>query len=272
MKSFNLPFHVLPAILCVLLVSSCETPTAAPPPTTTLSTNLPVIAALPGPNGQDNAAQEKGGVEITVVPATYAAVQKTHVTLQPTNPGMGAAILVGLTGGMGSKNGIFVEEDTTPYLVPEPRRLTFTVRINNKLPRVFRGQGAVVQFNVAGKLVPFDKVNYTEFLNGIVPPQNENEFAIYGPLLDSLPQKGTIGISLYDVVTAKDAAGNVTERQNYEWFFSYTMQPVTQQGVAKKVLETMDPMTYQQRLMAIQQAEIQDQIAAGQQPTVPPPQ
>ena len=119
---------------------------------------------------------------------------------------------------------MYVEQTTTPYLEPQPSRLQFTVRVNNKLARVFRGQGAVVQFNVGGKLIPFDKVDYKEFLNGIVPPRNETEFTIYGPTLDYLPEKGTIGIFLYDVVTATDTAGVVTDKQNYEWYFSYTTQ------------------------------------------------
>ena len=39
-----------------------------------------------------------------------------------------------------------------------------------------------------------------------------------------LQDKGTISIFLYDVVTATDVAGNTTEKQNYTWDFSYTMQ------------------------------------------------
>jgi hypothetical protein len=67
--------------------------------------------------------------------------------------------------------------------------------------------------------IPFGNIDYEEFLNGIVPPRNEAEFTIYGPTLDLLPDKGTIGIFLYDVVTATDVAGNTTQKQNYEWYF-----------------------------------------------------
>jgi hypothetical protein len=102
---------------------------------------------------------------------------------------------------------------------------------------------------VGGKLIPFDNVDYKEFLNGIVPPRNETEFTIYGPTLDAVPDNSTIGIFLYDVVTATDAAGNATEKQNYEWYFSYAIHVVEEPAERRTEQGFMDAVAYHQAVM-----------------------
>jgi len=234
--------------LCLFLaLSGCQTEPPPPPQTLSISCVVPTVTALT----ETKEAQEKGGLEIAVVPAIYTTEKTEVTTTQQADPGVGTGILVGVIGGTAAQN-VYIEQTTTPSLHAHPDRLAFTVRVNNKLARVFRGQGAVVQFNVGGKLIPFDKTDYKEFMNGIVPPRNEAEFMIYGPPLDLLPDKGTIGIFLYDVVTATDVAGNVTEKQNYEWYFSYTTQTVEQSAEVKKIQEFVSPADFQQ-LMAQQQ-------------------
>lgn len=204
-----------------------------------VSCNVPNITPLP----ETKEAQEKGGVEITIVPATYETTLKERVITRQTPPPP-LVILVN-----SQNKGVYVEQTRTPYLEPTPKRLKFTIRVNNKLSRVFRGQGSVVQFNIGGKLVPFDHVDYKEFLNGIVPPRNETEFAVYGPPLDMLPEKGTIGIFLYDVVTATDVAGNVTEKQNYEWYFNCEMKRVEQSGQMSMKHFFLEPAAYGEEMV-----------------------
>ena len=257
MKSSQL---ILPFAGALLLLAGCESAPTPPPTTTVIRCRVPVIATLP----ETKEAQEKGGLEITIVPSTYAAVREEFTTTHQMAPGFGSMLSVALvTGGHGAGL-VYVEETTTPALRVEPGRLRFTVRINNKLARVFRGQGAVVQFNVAGKLVPFDKTDYKEFLNGIVPPRNEAEFMIQGPAIDALPEKGSIGIFLYDVVTATDMAGTVTEKQNYEWYFSYTLRTEERSGEVKKVQGTMEPAAFQARMM--QEAQRRARLPQSENP------
>lgn len=104
----------------------------------------------------------------------------------------------------------------------------------------------MIQFNIGGKLVPFGDTDYKEFINSIVPPRNEAEFKFYGPSLETLGEKGTIGIFLYDVVTATDAAGNATQKQNYEWYYSYSMQEANDTGIIKKERGIMDAVSFHQ--------------------------
>jgi hypothetical protein len=72
---------------------------------------------------------------------------------------------------------VFAERVTSPQLKCDPSRLQFAVRINNKLPRVFRGQGSVVQFNVAGKIdvkVVRSWMDVSEFQKAMMQQQREN--------------------------------------------------------------------------------------------------
>jgi hypothetical protein len=211
--------------LGLALIIGCQTAPPSVAPTHTISCKLPVITPLP----ETKASQEKGGLEITIVPATYTAVRRDRRTVQVVAPNFGEALLAPSKDEL--PNYSFIQETITPQLRSAPDRLQFAIRVNNKLARVFRGQGAVVQVNVGGKLMPINRKDYAEFIDAIVPPRNEAELRIFGPAIDAIPDTGTIGIFIYDVVTATDTAGAVTEKQNYEWYFSYTTQKAEDNAV-----------------------------------------
>lgn len=232
----------------------CVSAPPPPVPKTTISAKVPGIS----PMAETKEAQEKGGVEIAIVPATYATATKQKYSVTPKSPGFGSMLGASIATGGKSANLIYVEETIIPFLEVVPGRLQFTVRVNNKLSRVFRGQGAVVQFNVAGKLVPFGETDYAEIINGIVPPRNENTFLIKGPRLDAIPDKGTIGIFLYDVITQTDVAGNVTEKQNYEWYFDYSVRFVEAQAEARKSEVFMEPSQYEHALIMARKRSMDD--------------
>ncbi len=234
--------------LLVAGMAGCETPNKPAVNLTTIKCIVPTIAAL----RETKESQEKGGVEIAIVPALYKAARADKRELQPAQPPSDLSTIIG----PGHVGQVYVQETVTPRLVAQPDRLEFTVRVNNKLDRVFRGQGAVVQFNVGGKLIPFDQTNYRNFINGIVPPRNETEFKIYGPALNLLPEKGTIGIFLYDVVTATDVTGKVTEKQNFEWYFNCAMQEAqdsAQATVKAGWINQVDYQAYHRNLILEQQ-------------------
>jgi hypothetical protein len=227
------------ALLGVATLVGCQT--AQPPSTpTTISCNVPAITAIDGTPER----QEKGGVEVSIVPVLYKAVRTNSVVIQQENPPMASVLVVG-----NPQDKVYVRQTVTPRLEVEPSRLQFAVRVNNKLSRVFRGQGAVVQVNVAGKMIPFGNLDYAEFINGIVPPRNEAEFNIYALPVKDIPEKGTINISLYDVVTATDAAGNVSEKQNFEWNFSYTTKPVSETATTETQFGYIAVQDYQKYVL-----------------------
>jgi hypothetical protein len=236
-----------------LLLGGCVTPQdIGPAPTTQISCTIPKIEVIA--DKVNTETQTKGGLDITVVPALYKAVRVDKTTTRQVEANIGVQIsLIG----QDLKNKVYVEQVTTTSLKCQPARLEFTVKIHNQLNRVFHGQGAVVQFNVDGTLIPFNNTDYKEFSGGIVPPLNDGDLKIIGPPLDTLKDKGTITIFLYDVVTATDTAGNTTEKQNYTWDFSYTTQPVSDTAEVRTTHGLMDIGTYQQLMM---QQNMQQQL------------
>ena len=224
-----------------LLVTGCVPLQPPPTQTTEIHCTIPKIEVIA--DNVNKQTQTKGGLDITVVPALYKGVRADQTSLMQVQANLGEALI------MNAQTQLVAEQTSIPQLNAEPSRLEFTVKIHNQLNRVFHGQGAVVQFNVDGKLIPFNNTDYKEFSGGIVPPLNDGDLTIYGPPLDTLRDKGTISIFLYDVVTATDVAGNTTEKQNYTWDFSYTMQTVTDTGETKRTRSIMGIGQYQQLMM-----------------------
>jgi len=208
---------VLITICCSLLFVSCglppvETTPAKPTPLVSL---VPILEPLP----ETKLKQTKGGVEITVFPVQYSTTIKQNQTANQIDPPLFALIPRGATR--------YYEVDTKPVITTTPDQLVFRVTINNLLPRVFRGAGAIVHFMLDGKALTSSAENYAELSQLIIPPRQAAEFQVYGVKLSDLPDapqsKATLGIFLYDVVTKVDQAGNIVEKQNFEWYFNFSM-------------------------------------------------
>lgn len=221
------------SMLCLVAISLCalsacvtNPPPQAPAPTMTVTAKLPTFAPL----AETRESQEKGGVEISVGPVAYEAVRSSYTTERVLQPG----VMERLTAPPNWQYMRYVERTTSPVLKVAPEQLRFRININNKLPRVFRGAGTVVQFNIAGKLIQVDQTGYADLVNVIVPPRTQQQVEVYGPTIASLPGQTTIGLFLYDVTTKADAAGNVTEKQNFEWYFNYATQVREESGEIHK--------------------------------------
>lgn len=159
--------------------------------------------------------QEKHGIRISVLPYTFSATKKVRCQYKrlPT---------------------LFVVNDQYSFEMKEiayyevnPEQVQFKIKVYNNLGHVLRLAGTVISFQVAGKMVALDKSGYEDFLNGIVLPRQEMEYEIVGPSINSLPDSCTIALLLYDIVTKTDAAGNPTERTNFEQFYTYSKEIVT---------------------------------------------
>jgi hypothetical protein len=183
-----------------------------------VSAEVPSFAAL----AETEQSQVKGGLRITMQPESYQAVESVATQLRQVPP----PSLFGIVSVQPSPNSVYVERTQVPKLSITPSRLVLRLRLNNQLGRVFRGAGIAVQFNVAGKTVAVDSSGYGDLINIVLPPRSEQEVTIVGPDIATIPAPSTIGIFLFDVVTNIDSAGNVTEKQNFEWYFSYKSQRV----------------------------------------------
>lgn len=192
-----------------------DPPPAPPPANVTVKVLIPSLAPL----AESAASQEKGGLRITLEPTGFQTQETVVDSAREVAPPSKFGIVM-----KPDPNAIYVQHTQTPQLLVKPDRVIFHVHINNQLPRVFRGAGIAVQFNVAGKVTNVDPSGYGDLVNVIIPPRSEQEIIIVGPKVGSIPSPCTIGVFLYDVVTKMDDAGNVTEKQNFEWYYSYRTQ------------------------------------------------
>jgi hypothetical protein len=180
-----------------------------------LSAAVPSLTALE----ETPQSQTKGGLRITLAPEAYKAEESwsTQSRILPPPSKFGLVMPP-------SPDAVYMEKTRTPSLTVSPDRLVFHIHLNNALPRVFRGSGIAVQFNIAGKVAASDPIGYGDLTNIILPPRGEQEITILGPKIADIPVPSTVGVFFYDVVTAMDQAGNVAEKQNFEWYFSYQTQ------------------------------------------------
>jgi hypothetical protein len=189
-------------------------------------TNVRVTAAVPSlaALAETPQTQLKGGLRITVTPETYQAREDWGEKQTPTDPPRISRWVPIIT--PPSPDAVYVERTKSVRLVVSPYRLTFQFHLSNQMPRVFRGSGIAVQFNIAGKTIASDSSGYGDLVNIILPPRSEQDITILGPPITNIPAPCTIGLFLFDVVTNMDEAGNVTGKQNFEWYFSYQTQTI----------------------------------------------
>lgn len=222
--------HALLAVTVVALVG-CETMTTPEPtPTVKVSVLKPSVTPLP----ETKSSQEKGGVEISIAPVAYTVVERSKKSDRTVFEGTNREYTYDGTGRIYEVPVRVIERTTTSALGIDPSRLKFQVKVVNKMPRVFRGQGMVMQFNVAGKLHPVDPTAYADLVNLIVPPRNEQVVYINGPPIQELPTTCPVGLFIYDVVTQTDNAGNVIEKQNFEWYYTYATELEQRDGTVSK--------------------------------------
>lgn len=210
-------------VVPLAVLAGCTTTQAEPAPLVTASAEVPILTPL----AETREAQDKGGIQISIAPAAYSSkLESVEISAREVSPSVIELL------GVPSKNphARFIERTHKPVLEVLPKELRFTVKINNKLPRVFRASGTVVQFNVAGKLASVDQAGYAELANAIVPPRGEQQVNIYGPPIADIPPNSTVGLFLYDVPTRTDSAGNIVEKQNFEWYFKVVSQHREQSG------------------------------------------
>jgi len=205
-----------------LLTTAVGCATAPPPAPTTVTMNCQYPVLSPMPETKEN--QTKGGVGVTVAVSPFQCVQQVRKTREQKALSPVEKMLL-------NNRPAPTQTTMTPYLQVVPERLKVTVRVSNQLSRVFRGAGTVIQFQIAGKTWASKQEDFAEFTNVIIPPRGEQMVELYGPPVESMPPQATIGIFLYDVVTKTDSAGNVTDKQNFEWFYNYSTQ--TQQDVGQ---------------------------------------
>ncbi len=213
-RFFSSAFFLLAACIPLFAQSSSKQQPAGGGPVR-LTAAVPTLAAL----AESPQSQSKGGLRITVAPEVYKAQESWTEKARRVPPPSKWGLVM-----QPSPTAIYVEKTRTPSVAIAPDHLVFHVNLSNGMPRVFRGSGIAVQFNIGGKLVTVDPAGDGDLVNVILAPRSEQEMTIVGPLIADIKAPSTVGVFFYDVVTGMDNAGNVTEKQNFEWYFSYQTQ------------------------------------------------
>lgn len=159
--------------------------------------------------------QERSGIKISIVPAAFSAERKSKTEYE-----MKPALIV-------INDQYNFDKREIPYYVVSPDILKFKLKLYNNLSHVFRPAGTIVSFLVDGKMVSLEKAGYENFISAIILPRQEQEYEILGPPIATLPDSCTIAFLLFDMITKTDAAGNPTEKSNFEWYFTYRIKGVT---------------------------------------------
>ena len=190
----------------------------APPPKQMATRSVTVPEVVPQPETQIK--QDKSGLSISVTPVPY------DVKRDPD-----AFKLTGAAQNQNDPNMYRMTWQPDPQLLLEPDRLAFKVQINNQMNRVFRGAGTVVQFVIDAQTAAVDSDNYASLTGAMIAPRQFETLEIYGPPLSRLEDGDQIGVFFYDVVTEVDQAGNVVDKANFEWYFTYKQdgEPVTEE-------------------------------------------
>src|SRR6266498_3041058 len=101
-RAATIPAGLL-AVSLVFSLAGCGSAPVAPPPQVSVSTKIPVITTIVDEAAASAAgvrrtpeAQEKGGVEIAVVPVTYSAARRDKVTFHQASPDFGTSLVISM--------------------------------------------------------------------------------------------------------------------------------------------------------------------------------
>jgi len=226
---------LLPRLIPLYLLASCApTQTQPPAPAATIKVvcSYPQVSRLP----ETKETQTKGGVNISLAPNTFQCVRDSKKSMQEIQPTFGESMTQAATGK--DPNGLrYVETSITPVFRVTPDKIAIRVKITNQMTHVFRGAGTIVQYNFGGKNASVSAQDYSDLAGLTIPPRSTAEVMIYGPSPKDLPEKTTLSIFLYDVITKTNDAGKAVEKQNFEWFYDFQMQRKEEMGDVLKTKE-----------------------------------
>lgn len=208
--------RMMPFVLASACVPPAPPAAPSPPPRATLNWIMPSFT----PTAETQPIVAKGGVSLGATPAVY----QRHIAEVQRDSALG-----NMTPGINYSNPTsWYIRSFRPSVSVTPSDIAFTLTVINNLDRVFRSAGAVISLNVDGRTISFDQSGISEFLDVVLVPRAQAQVTIDGPPLSVLQPSGTIALFVYDVVVAVDAAGNPTAKENWSWYYTYTMDPQSQ--------------------------------------------
>lgn len=224
--------HPLFIILCLLIgscggvsrISRTVTTYAATEKTahdTILVYSVPIIT----PTSQTKQKQTKGGVVVSceVVPFVIENAMTETESVSYARPNNTAFDVY--------------EIAKIPSIKISPNEVNFIIRIRNNQDRVLKLVDVPIVYIADGIQYSIPEGFLKDWNNSLVVKGFEKEFPIIGPNTASLMNTKVLYISVNDVPISYDKAGNVTQKENFEWFFDCTLK---QQSVTGQLSYTYE--------------------------------
>lgn len=213
---------------CLPMVAGCLPKSSPIPPAPNIAVSARVPRIVPVPETKE--VQRRGGITIALAPTRFDTTSTAACSYGFAKTGFLMVIPAGVSRETHEK----LIETRYDELAVSPGHLSFLLTVTNGMSRVFRGAGTLVQFTVDQRVQAAEQASYAEFIEALIPPRGEAQIRLRGPSLTALGEGATLGVLLYDVVVAMDAAGQVTKRENFEWFFRIEYESVSRQAVASR--------------------------------------
>ena len=176
-----------------------------------ISYELPIIK----PASQTKQMQTKGGVTVSCEVNNFVVDRKLSEERNPTFAD-------------GNKPGYDLFEITRkPSYDVSPNDITFKITIKNNQDRVLKLIDVPIVMIVDGTQYSIPNDYLLEWKNALVVKGFSKDYAIKGPQIKGLNNGKAVYISINDVPTSYDRAGNVTNKENFEWYFQTSLETKT---------------------------------------------
>lgn len=188
----------------------------------------PSLVALP----ETPATQQRGDITVAAAADLPQCELVTRVTFQPRSASMRERIGFGVEG-----SGLPVTRTEQPLYRAFGNQFAMVLSVTNGSDRVFRAEGSVWAVSIDGSLVPSDSEAGLASL--IVLPGQTRQFRIPAISLNREWQGGVYAFQLYDVPIARDEAGSVTRRDNFEWYYTLDYRTLETPPMATKTCDVL---------------------------------
>lgn len=196
--------------------------TRKPSKNITVPYNLPIVT----PTAKTIQMQIKNGVTISAEIVLfdvkrYEKQEKTITYADPDKPGYD-----------------IYEVSNSPYYKVTPEQIQFKIRIRNneQVPLVLSQVG--FSLGVDGVEFSFPTEYKEDWNKGLIMTGSEKEYNIKGPDLTGLHNAQVIRLFLNGVPTSYNEAGNITKKDNFEWFFECELKTVIKEEQRTYTYET----------------------------------
>jgi hypothetical protein len=246
---------LLVLFVCAIIFSSCATvqkygetektyyEIKKPDENISVSYRLPVINST----GKTTQLQTKGGVTISAEIVPFSAIRKIkqEKTVTYADPNM-----------PGYDN---FEITNTPYYLIAPENIQFRIRIRNNEQVPLRLSDVGFAIIIDGTQWSFPTGYLDDWNKGLILTGFEKEYTVTGPQLEGLYSAQVVYLFLNGVPVSYNEAGNVTKKNNFEWYFeckaeavqkdeqrtyTYEAAPIFQKKCEKCTGTGVDPQAY----------------------------